>query len=108
MNGVDAWLSERSFETALKLAVAARTTPLGWLGASEIGAFNNYHQVIRRLKRDLQRAGVEAGALVENNRSKQYRFSVPPRNITIDEDMVCRHSPESDMILSGLSAASGE
>jgi hypothetical protein len=43
--------------------------------------------VAERLKRDLSSAGVDTKALVENNGEKQYRWSVPPRNITLDENI---------------------
>ena len=87
------WLTEKPFETALKLAHASQNGKLGWLGALELGEIDTYHQAIRRLKRALAAGGVDPGTLVENNKAKQYRFSVPARNVTVDEDVTASHSP---------------
>jgi len=107
VNSQEAWLTEQSFEVALRLAVAAKTTALGWIGCQDIGDHDTYHQVIRRLKKDLQVGGIDADRLVENSRSKQYRFSVPPRNITIDQAMIGRHFIDGHRILAALGSPSG-
>jgi len=108
IDGKEAWLTEQSFSAALKLAVAAKTTEVGWASAGQLGEPDGYHQVIRRLKQDLKAADVDADKLVENNRAKQYRFSVPPRNITVDADMVIRRLPEHKKLMDELKAHMGE
>jgi hypothetical protein len=84
VSGREAWLTEQSLEALLKLIVAAKTTELGWVSCEKIGDHDAYHQVIRRLKQDLTIGGVDAEPLIENNRAKQYRLSLPPRHITLD------------------------
>jgi len=99
VGGKDAWLTGGSFEAALKLAVAARTTPLGWVSCGDLGSPDTYHQVIRRLKDDLSVGGMDVEALIENSGAKQYRFSVPPANVSIDARMIKRHFPEGARLL---------
>ncbi len=97
-----AWLTLRSFQAALALAVAAKTVECGWLGVDGLGGFKSYHQVIRRLKQDIQDAGADP-SLIENSRAKQYRLSLPPQNISIDAETVSQHVPNADKALSALS-----
>lgn len=106
IGGKEAWLQAKSFEAALKMAVAAKTTDLGWVSALALGDHDTYHQVIRRLKKDLGVDNVEPDKLIENNKGKQYRLSVPPQNITVKEDMVLRHCPEAKRILDEMKTAS--
>jgi len=103
VDGAEAWLTEQSFEAALKLAVAAKTTALGWLA---YGNSENYRQVVRRLKQDLQVEGIDPELLIENSGAKQYRFSIPPANLTIDVESVALHFPEGKAILSRLNGDS--
>lgn len=103
----EAWLTENSFEAILKLAAAAHATELGWVVCTELGTYDTYHQVVRRLKIDLKADGVETESLVENNKTKHYRLSVPPQNITINDGMVLRHFPKGKAILKDAGAASG-
>jgi helicase len=88
---LEVWLSEQSFETLLKLAAAAKTACSGWMGHDCIGSPDHYHQVLRRLKRNLQRDGVKDDNLIENNLAKQYRLSVPPGNITMNLATIRHH-----------------
>lgn len=87
----EVWLTERSFGAALRLALAAKKTPLGWLDCDQLGSHDNYHQVMRRLKKALKASGVDINRLVENNGAKQYRFPVPAGNITFDEALIREH-----------------
>ena len=64
----------------LHLCVAAKTDDLGWILGSSIDP-DNFHQTIRRLKKDLAVDGVDTAGLIENSRSKSYRISTPPANI---------------------------
>ena len=102
LNEKDAWLSERSFEALLTLAVAAKTTDLGWVSRDRLGTRDTYHQAVRRLKRDLRVDGIDVERLIENNLSKQYRLSVPPQHITLDREMILRHYPEGKTTLADL------
>ncbi|MFH1022102.1 MAG: DEAD/DEAH box helicase [Planctomycetota bacterium] len=106
VQGKKAWLSAKSFDVILRMVVAAKKTDLGWVDYPDIGEVSSYHQAIRRLKTDLVESKVDADNLIENSRAKQYRISVPPQNITIDETMTKRHYPESESILSTLAAPS--
>lgn len=99
VNDNEVWLTDRSFETALKLAIAARGEALGWVGCDQLGSIDTYHQVIRRLKKALAPAGVDADRLVENNGEKRYRFSVPPGNITIDDAKIRKSFPRAKKLL---------
>lgn len=107
LNEKDAWLSERSFEALLTLAVAAKTTDLGWVSRDRLGTRETYHQVVRRLKQDLLVDGIDVERLIENNRSKQYRLSVPPQHVTFDREMILRHYPEGKDALADLPAQDG-
>ncbi|GAB4232345.1 MAG: hypothetical protein OHK0028_07760 [Deltaproteobacteria bacterium] len=91
IDGQEIWLTERSFDAALKLALVGKRTALGWMDCDRLGSIDSYHQVIRRLKKALKGSGIDVDQLVENNGAKQYRFSVPPFNITLDEAMIRRH-----------------
>ena len=99
IDGKDAWAREKSFETALRLAVAAKTVDLGWCSAANLGGHDSYHQHIRRLKHDLSPTGANVEALIENNWAKQYRFSVPRANISIDVPAVRRCLPDCEELL---------
>lgn len=99
LNKKDAWLSERSFSVMLELLVAAKTSELGWMPFERLGTHETYHQVVRRLKKDLQAGEVDPDLLIENNRSKQYRLSVPPEHITFDPEMIVRHFPEAKRLI---------
>jgi len=91
IDGKEIWLTERSFGAALRLALTAKETVLGWMDCDHLGSMDGYHQVIRRLKRALKASGTDVDSVVENNGAKQYRFSVPPGNITLDEVVIRRH-----------------
>jgi helicase len=99
VNGREVWLTERSFQVALTLALASGETVLGWADCDRLGSMESYHQAIRRLKKDLGRSEADVERLVENNGAKQYRFSVPPKNITLDEAMIRRHVTGADRLL---------
>jgi len=107
VGGKESWLTERSFEAALRLAVASKTTELGWASGHELGEPDTYHQVIRRLKTGLKKANMDVDKLIENNGAKQYRFSTSPRNITIDGKMVLRHLPEFKNLIGELETVYG-
>jgi len=68
----------------LRLAIAAKTTELGWVSGDTLGDPAGYHQTIRRLKQDLRSAGVDADNLIVNSRAKQYRLSVPRGHVALD------------------------
>ena len=102
VDGTEAWLTEQSFEAALKLAVASKTTGLGWVPCSAYGSSENFRQVVRRLKQDLQVTGIDPELLIENSGAKQYRLSVPPANVSIDAESVAVHFPEGKATLSSL------
>jgi len=99
VDGKEVWLTERSFEAALKLALAARSTTLGWVDCDQFGSIDNYHQVIRRLKKTLKISGIDVDRLVENNGEKKYRFSVPPGNIGLDDEMIRKAYPRAKKLL---------
>jgi helicase len=94
LNEQDCWVTLKSFEAALILAVSAKVTELGWAGGTAFGTPDGYHQTIRRLKNDLACEGIDIEALIENSGSKQYRFSVPPQQVGINAEMILRHSPD--------------
>ena len=100
VDGKEAWLTSRSFQTALMLALEAKKGGLGWLAGFRI-CRENYHQIIRRLKADLRPTGVDADKLVENNTAKGYRLSVPPQNITWDEEKIQFHASDVAGLLAG-------
>ncbi|MCK6470846.1 MAG: DEAD/DEAH box helicase [Planctomycetes bacterium] len=108
LNEKEVWLKEQSFEAMLKFAVAAKTTELGWLTCDQLEASGHYHQVIRRLKQDLLVEGIDVERLIENNRAKQYRLSVPPKHITLNPQMIRKHLPEAARILADLKDADVE
>ena len=108
VDGKEAWLTERSFMAALTLAAAAHASDFGWVAPDQLAGHSNYHQVIRRLKRDLDVDGVETDDLIENNGAKRYRFSVPPQNLTIDAAAVEQHFPEGAALLRAAGLISDE
>ncbi|NUQ46856.1 MAG: DEAD/DEAH box helicase [Phycisphaerae bacterium] len=93
VNDQQIWLAPQSFETALKLAIRAKASELGWLPVHLICADGNHHQVIRRLRQDLEPTGLDMNKLVENG-SKAYRFSVPPDSISWNDSRIHAHAPE--------------
>lgn len=82
------WLTNLAFRTMLKLAIAAKSKPHGWLDAQSIGNRGDQHQVICRLRRDLMKAGVAAKTLVENSGTSDYRLAVHPDNISYDPERI--------------------
>lgn len=104
IDGKEIWLTERSFGAALRLALAAKTSPLGWMDCDHLGSMDGYHQVIRRLKKSLKTSGIDVDRLVENNGAKQYRFSVPPGNITLDEGVIRRHVSGAKKLIGTVSS----
>ena len=98
INDKEIWVTLRSFETALRFAIAAKEESSGWVNGRDL-SFDNYHQVIRRLKKDLQIDGVDLDKLIENNGAKHYRFSVPPVNISWNEEKIRRHAKECQILL---------
>ncbi|GAB4240879.1 MAG: hypothetical protein OHK0028_19170 [Deltaproteobacteria bacterium] len=105
IDGTEVWLTERSFQAALALAVAARGNPLGWADCDRLGSMDTYHQVSRRLKKALSASGIDAERLVENNGAKQYRFSVPRENITLDEAAIRAQVPGAAGVLGAVPPA---
>jgi len=103
IDGKEIWLTERSFGAALRMALAAKKTPLGWLDCDQLGSHDNYHQVIRRLKKALKIASIDVDRLVENNGAKQYRLSVPPDNVTLDEAVIREHVTGAKKLLETFS-----
>ncbi|MBE0568408.1 MAG: DEAD/DEAH box helicase [Deltaproteobacteria bacterium] len=99
IDGKEVWLTERSFGAALRLGLAAKNTSLGWLDCDQLGSIDNYHQVIRRLKKALKIADIDADRLIENNGAKQYRFSVPPGNVSLDEMVIREHVTGGEKII---------
>jgi len=87
VDALPAWLTERSFEALLKLAFAAKAGAMGWVAGVELGQFGDYYQTIRRLRTDLKSSKANVRWLIENNRAKHFRLSVPPANITIDNGL---------------------
>jgi helicase len=104
----EVWLTERSFEVLLKLAVAALVTELGWVPGTKFGEMDTYHQVIRRLKRGLASGGVDPEGLIENDGSKQYRLSVPPGNIAVNTETIGQNAPEHMKLLLALESRQKE
>ena len=98
INGAEIWLTAKLFDAMLKLSLAAKGTPLGWLDFDQLGTIDTYHQVIRRLKKALKGSGTDVDRLVENNGGKQYRFSMPPGNITLDEAVIRSHVTGADKL----------
>lgn len=104
INGEEIWLTAKSFDAMLKLSLAAKGTPLGWLDFDQLGTIDTYHQVMRRLKKALKTSGSDVDRLVENNGGKQYRFSVPPGNITMDEAVIRRHVTGAGKLIDAVSS----
>lgn len=75
------------------------------MDCDQFGSIDNYHQVIRRLKKALKASEIDVDHLVENNGEKRYRFSVPPGNITIDDAMVRKGFPRAKKLLGAASTA---
>jgi helicase len=92
VNDGEAWLTAGPFVATVKLAVRALTTELGWRPGPDLGG-KRYHQYVSRLKQELDVAGERAAKLIENNRAKEYRFSVPRANVTIDVETVLESVP---------------
>jgi hypothetical protein len=88
-------LTDKSFEVFVKLALQAKNGDLGWMKATEIDHFSVYHQTIRRLRDQIDKAGVGIASdqLIENDTRKQYRLSVPPHQIQIDRETTIHHFP---------------
>lgn len=101
IDGEDIWLTDKSFEVFLQLAVEATTDDLGWLASAKIGDYSTYHQAIRRLRSQIREGNsrVDAEQLIENNACQQYRLSVPPRRIKIKRENILRHQPQLEKIL---------
>ena len=93
------WVTLRSFETALMLAIAAKDGDLGWVNGRDMSS-ESYYQVIWRLKENLKADGVDPDQIIENNGAKHYRFSVPPVNISWDEKKIQAHAKECLRLLS--------
>ena len=107
LNEREVLLTEQSFKVLLELAMAAQNTELGWVGCDRLGDPNHYHQIIRRLKRDLKASGLEIEPLIENNAAKRYRLSVPPTHVSVNQKLIQRHLPEMARTLVGLDLDSG-
>ena len=101
INDQEVYVTQQSFETALRLAVRAKTTDLGWVSGPDICP-DSYHQIIRRLRRDLEPAGLGPETLVECNGCKAYRLSVPRDHITWDERRIRAHVAGCAYILDAL------
>lgn len=82
LNGEEVWLRPRSFEIALKLAIAAKENPPGWISGANLAASAEYHQSISRLKADLITTSGDT-ELIDNNGQKQYRLIIPGDHISI-------------------------
>jgi hypothetical protein len=95
-------LPYQSFDLLLRLAVAAKATPSGWLGLEELPAGFNFHQAIWRLKHDFHRSGLSLDGMIENNRGKQYRLGVPPGKIRLNREKLAQASKEWAAIIGTL------
>ena len=96
INGTDVWLTDKSFDVFLLLAIQATKDDLGWLGYSQIGDPSTYHQAVCRLRNQVRdgHPGIDAEDLIENNGCQQYRLSVPPRRIKIKRENILRYRPD--------------
>ncbi len=95
IDGDQVWMREQTFCTLTRLAVAAVSGGIGWVKGPALGTYDTYHQIIRRLKEDLK--DHQPDRLIENDKETNYRLSVPPKNITLDVAMICRHMRESGL-----------
>lgn len=101
INDQEVYVTQQSFETALRLAVRAKATDLGWVSGPDICP-DSYHQIFRRLRADLASAGLDPETLVECNGCKAYRLSVPRDHITWDEPRIRAHAPDCAHVLDAL------
>jgi len=97
VDGKEAWVRRQPFEAAFRMAIQARQDS-GWVSGIKLSQ-DKYHQVFHRLKQDLECTGVDASALIENNAYKQYRFSIPQENITLDDEKIRLNEPELAQLL---------
>jgi len=97
VNGKDAWVRPQPFEAAFMMVIRAKQDS-GWISGPLLSQ-DKYHQVFYRLKHDLKCTGVDVRSLIENNEFKQYRFSVPPENITFDKEKIRLNEPELAQLL---------
>lgn len=60
---------------------------------------DRYHQVFSRPREDLECTGIDPNPLIENNAFKQCRFSLPPENISWDEEQIRVNAGELAAVL---------
>jgi len=93
VNGKSHWVRERSFTTLVRLAVALKGDGSGWVTGMDLGTYDGYHQVIRRLKEDIS----DDGGLIENDKDSNYRLAVPAKAVSLDIAAICCCMPDSGL-----------
>jgi hypothetical protein len=102
LNGQPKSLSNQSFEALLRLAVAMKCNGAGWVPQSEYGSSETCHKIIQRLRDGLEAPGIDTADLIENDGSKRYRLSMPPDQISLDEEAILLSFPDVEEILKPL------
>ena len=91
IHGEEAWVRLETFTCLWKLAMQLCNNPPGWIHHSDF--HENAHSAIHRLKKDLAKVIRLDGECIENDGQGKFRLSVPPENITYDEEPLKAYHP---------------
>ena len=94
INDESLWVRERSFTTLVQLAVAVKGGGFGWIKGPNFGTYDNYHQIVRRLREDIG----EYGRMIENDKEASYRLAISPDSVSLDISNICSCMPESGLV----------
>ena len=85
-------ITDRSLELLLRFGMALKKDGHGWVHWEDFASGTGSTQLISRLRNELRSLTLaKDGKIIENDRSGNYRLSIPPQNVTIDAESLLKH-----------------
>lgn len=85
-------LTDRSLELLLRFGIALKKDGHGWIHREDFASGTGATQLISRLRNELRSLTLaKDGKIIENDKSGNYRLSIPPQNVVIDTASLLMH-----------------
>jgi helicase len=85
-------VTDRSLELLLRFGIALKKDGRGWVHREDFASGTGSTQLISRLRNELRSLTLaKDGKIIENDKSGNYRLSIPPQNVVIDTASLMKH-----------------
>ncbi len=85
-------VTDRSLELLLRFGIALKKDGHGWVHREDFASRTGATQLISRLRNELRSLTLaKDGKIIENDKSGNYRLSIPPQNVVIDTASLMKH-----------------